>query len=126
MEAGPLLEKPGGEETMTRFIDVYVESNDVIPADCVMRFHAVGEPFLVKRIRYQPDDCPTPGTWRVDSQHSDGSVQPAYGVEVDDSGAGTATLIYGADFGLRLHREDGATTTIAEPYLLLDARALID
>ena len=108
-----------------RYIDVYVESNDDIPYDCTLRFHALDEPREVKRIRFRPDGG-VEGTWKVASMHSDGSVRPARAVLVDDSSAGTSTLIFGADFGLRLEEEGGRGLRIAEPYLLIDHAAILD
>lgn len=89
-----------------------------------MRFQAIGAPRPVSRVRYEPDDGPL-ATWRVFAQTLDGTRGPAQAAEVDDSGEGTSTLIYGGDAGVRLVNEDDERT-IAEPYLLLAADAILE
>jgi hypothetical protein len=107
-----------------RIVEIFVESSDEIPQDCMMRFQAVGPARVVRRVSYEPDDGPA-GTWRVFVKRSDGTRGEASAVEVDDSGEGTSTLIYGGDTGIRLEREDTGEI-IAEPYLLLAAGAILE
>jgi hypothetical protein len=107
-----------------RFIDVYVEMNDEIPYDCTLRFHALEAPREVKRLRYRPDG-EAEGVFRVESKGTGGAVKPVFAVLVDDSSAGTSTLIYGAELGLRLRREGAEADAIAEPYLLVDASTIL-
>jgi hypothetical protein len=108
---------------VTRFVDVQVEEHADLPAGCSMRFRASGEAREVRRVKYESEDGVS-GTWRVEAAQSDGTRAPATGVPVDDSGEGTATLIHGGDHGLRLVHE-GSDATVAEPYLLLRADAVL-
>jgi hypothetical protein len=105
-----------------RYIDVVVEEQEGIPDGCELRFHAVGDDRPVKRVRYEPMTGPE-GEFEVTA--SDG--QPALAAPVDDSGAGTSTLIYGDAGGIRLRRIGAeAHEPIAEPYLLLADDAIVD
>lgn len=108
-----------------RYIEIVVESNEELAQDVCQRFQAIGEPREVRRIEYEPDDGPA-GTWRVFGKSADGSIVKAQAVEVDDSGAGTSTLIWGGDYGLRLEREGGRGETIAEAFLLLPQTAVLE
>jgi hypothetical protein len=104
-----------------RYIDVVVEEQEAIPDGCELRFHAVGEPRPVSRVRYEPLTGPE-GEFEVIAAGG----QPATAVAVDDSGAGTSVLIYGDARGLRLRRlDDGGAAPIAEPYLLLADDAIV-
>jgi hypothetical protein len=106
-----------------RYIDVVVEEHDALPEGCEMRFHAVGAARPVRRIRYEPLSGPE-GEFEVGTEGG----EAARAVPVDDSGAGTAILIYGDARGLRLRRLMGAAALdepIAEPYLLLTEDALV-
>jgi hypothetical protein len=107
-----------------RIIEIFVESSDELQEDCVMRFQSIGASRPVARIRYEPDDGP-PGTWKVFGKQLDGTQTPALAAEVDDSGEGTSTLIYGGDSGVRLVNEESGRT-IAEPYLLLTSDAIVE
>jgi|SRR5580692_8152314 hypothetical protein len=107
-----------------RYIDVVVEEHDALPEGCEMRFHAVGPDRSVRRIRYEPLSGPE-GEFEVETE----SGEAAQAAPVDDSGAGTAILIYGDARGLRLRRLASGTASeelIAEPYLLLTEDALLD
>jgi hypothetical protein len=106
-----------------RYIDVVVEEHGALPEGCEMRFHAVGASRVVRRIRYEPLSGPA-GEFEVATEGG----EAARAAPVDDSGAGTAILIYGDTRGLRLRRVggDGALDEpIAEPYLLLTEDALV-
>jgi hypothetical protein len=61
----------------------------------------------------------------VEGEDGDGKRMPAHVVLIEDSGAGSAMLVYGGKHGLRLTSPDGAVT-VAEPYLSLAAEALVD
>lgn len=107
-----------------RYIDVVVEEHPEIPEGCEMRFHAVGEPQVVRQIHYEPLVGPA-GEFEVVAAGG----ESARAVPVDDSGAGTSVLIYGDARGLRLRRLGGAddqSDPIAEPYLLLTADSILD
>jgi hypothetical protein len=104
-----------------RFIEVTVEEHEELPDGCCLRFQAQGESRPIARVRYESEDG-VAGEWRVAGARSDGSSQPAMGVLVDDSGAGTSMLIVGGDHGLRLTLDE---RTVAEPYLLLSPDAAL-
>ena len=106
-------------------VEVNIEEHEALPQGCCMRFRASGEPRPVRYVTYESEDG-REGTWHVEAQHSDGSRAPAMAIEVDDSGAGTSTLIYGGNHGLRL--TPTFTTSderIAEPYLLVSGDAVL-
>jgi hypothetical protein len=106
-----------------RFIDVLVDEHDQIPEGCCMRFQTLQEPCPVHHVRYARGGGPV--TCHVESPQVDGSVRAAWAALVEDSGAGSATLIYGDELGLRLRPVDGGET-VAESYLLLAHEAVID
>lgn len=89
-----------------------------------MRFKIVSEPKAVHRIRYEADGAPHVLVWSVESPGEDGAVTAAWAAEVEDSGAGTSTLVYGGSRGLRL-RPDGGGAVLAEPYLLIGYDAIL-
>jgi len=102
-----------------KYVDVVVEEHEEIPDGCELRFHAVGEPREVRRLRYEPLVGPD-GEFDVIAVDAAGSERPAHVVPVDDSGAGTSLLVYGGARGLRLRRTGApAEPAVAEPYLLL-------
>jgi hypothetical protein len=102
------------------YIDVVVEEQEEIPEGCELRFHAVGEARPVRRVRYEPLSGPE-GEFEVLAAGG----QPAMAAPVDDSSAGTSILIYGDGRGIRLRRLQGDGATLAEPYLLLAADAIV-
>lgn len=106
---------------MSRFIEVYVEEHEEIPAGCCLRFRAIGASTPVRKVRYTPEG----GEASIFLVEGAGSTHQALSVEVEDSGAGFATLIYGGDKGLRLSPEAGGPT-IAESYLLLAREEIIE
>jgi hypothetical protein len=109
-----------------KYVDVVVEEHDELPDGCELRFHAVGDPREVRRLRYEPLVGPE-GEFAVTAVDATGAETPAHAVPVDDSGAGTSLLIYGGARGLRLRRTDAPTeAAIAEPYLLLSDDSLLD
>ena len=103
-----------------RYIGVVVEEQEGIPEGCELRFHAVGESRPVMRVRYEPLTGPE-GEFEVTAAGG----ETAMAAPVDDSSAGTSILIYGDGRGLRLRRLDGDGATLAEPYLLLAAEAIV-
>lgn len=102
-----------------RFVTVLVEEHEDLPDGCCMRFRLVDEPRAVRVVRYDAAD------WRVESREGDGSTGTAWAAAVEDSGAGTCTLLYGGNRGLRLHPADGGEP-IAEPYLLLSRESVVE
>lgn len=106
-----------------RIIEIFVESDEEIPEDCVRRFQAIDISRPVTRLRYEPDDGPE-DTWRVFARSTKGARGVARAAEVDDSGEGTSLLIYSTEAGIILESErDGRR--IVEPFLLLTPDAVL-
>lgn len=89
-----------------------------------MRFKAVGSPRAVRRVRLDESDGPG-AEWTVESCGESGEFGLAHGVTVEDSSAGSSMLIYGGVRGLRL-RSAADGSVVAEPYLLLAERAVVE
>jgi len=112
-----------------RYVNVIVEPNPSCPDGCVQRFLAVGETRTVKRVLYSPGGYSPGGGDAIECDVEGltgprGDSCPARAVSVEDSGAGTALLLYGGDWGLRLRPRDGGAA-VSEPYLLLDDDAVL-
>ena len=107
-----------------KYIDVVVEEHDALPEGCELRFHAVGEARRVQRVLYEPLEGGE-SEFVVVAAGADDAEGEAQAVPVDDSGAGTSTLVFGGPRGLRLRRVDGRGGTVAEPYLLLADDAIL-
>lgn len=100
-----------------RFIDVLVDGNPACEP-CALRFKADGEPRPVTRVRWRDAgvvDCQVSG-WSSDGG---GAAVPAWGVSIEDSGSGSAILVYGGDWGVRLSPDGGEP--FFEPYLRIAA-----
>ncbi len=114
------------------FITVLVDEHDDLPEGCCMRFKAVGNPRIVRRVRIelegqrQEDEGGSSGEWTVESCGESGELGPAHGIIVEDSSAGSSLLIYGGAHGLRLRPAPGGGSAVAEPYLLVADRAVIE
>jgi hypothetical protein len=112
-----------------RFVTVLVEEHPALPDGCCMRFKLAGEPREVRRIRYESDAAPGVEEWWVEGAEADDTATTAWAVVVEDSGAGTCTLVYAGErgaHGLRLRAGEGAgEATVAEPYLLLAPSAVL-
>ena len=109
-----------------RIINVFIEPNPNCPEGCSQRFQATSGSRPVRSIRYSTGGdeailCDVAG-W---SSEKDGTTCPARAVSVEDSGAGVVTLVYGGDWGLRIKPRDGSAP-FGEPYLLLDAEAIVE
>ncbi len=100
------------------FVDVYVEPHDDIPDGASLRYKAESSPERVRAVVYETDDGEE-GEWLVTSPGSDGRDLGVFHVLVEDSGAGTSSLVFGDEYGLRLTHEDTGKT-VAEAYLLLN------
>ena len=100
------------------FIDVFVEPNDNAPEGCGLRFRSEAAPQPVARVEYDGRPCAVVG-W---ASAGGGSACAAQSALVEDSSAGTALLIFGGDWGVRLTPLDGGAP-FGEPYLLLDPTA---
>ncbi len=105
------------------FVTVMVEEHEDLPEGCCMRFKAVGARRVVRRVRL--DDSGPSGEWIVESASESGVLGDAQGVTVEDSSAGSSLLVYGGAHGLRL-RPVGGGSSVAEPYLLLAERAVLE
>ena len=101
---------------LARFIDVLVTPHPNLSEGCEQRFKAAdaAAPAPIAALSYDGRACAVSG-W---SSHRGGSPCPAFTVRVEDSGAGTAILLYGGDWGVRLAPTDGSPP-LYEPYLLL-------
>jgi hypothetical protein len=101
------------------FIDVYVEPHEALPDGCSMRFKSHGEARTITRVRYESEDG-VEGTWTIAA----GGGAPARAMPVEDSSAGSSTLVVGDAQGLRLTHE-ATGETIAEAYLLVRDDAVL-
>ncbi len=103
-----------------RYIDVFIEPNPNTPEGCGQRFKSESPPRLVSLVRYDDGLCQVSG-W---SSAAGGSPCPALASVVEDSGSGTAVLIHGGDWGLRITPRAGGES-YGEPYLLLAPEAVL-
>jgi hypothetical protein len=88
---------------------VEVEANAGCPMSAYQVYKNLGEPFPIRAVRVYEGDpagrlCAVAG-W---SSEAGGSPVQAWAVQVEDSGAGGAYLVYGADWGLRLRPAESA------------------
>jgi hypothetical protein len=95
-------------ENAAQFITVLVDPNPNWPDGSALRFKAEDTPRTVTRVRWYDDSdvariCRVLG-W---SSQDGGSPCPALAVTIEDSSAGTAVMIWGGDWGVRLEPEDG-------------------
>jgi hypothetical protein len=105
------------------FVNIQVEEHEALPDGCCLRFRAQSAGRTVTVIAYESESG-TRGHWRVEGRAEDGSSTPATAYEVDDSSAGTSTLLAGAAHGLRLTFPPTGET-LAEPYLLLNLDCVV-
>lgn len=96
------------------FIDVFVEPNDNAPEGCGLRFKSEQPPRRAARVRLDERWYDVVG-W---SSRDGGSACAAMAAVVEDSSAGTATLVWGGDWGLRLL--DGRKAPVGESHLVLE------
>jgi hypothetical protein len=79
-------------------------------------------------VRYEPDDAEGSVDCVVEAPVSEDEGSKRLGIawaaDVEDSSAGTSTLVYGGHLGLRLRPVAGGST-VAEPYLLLVQGAVL-
>jgi hypothetical protein len=85
------------------YTHVDVESNENTPMMAQQVYRNIGVPFPVTHVRIyegEPEGrlCAITG-W---TSAPDGPEAPAYAVQVEDSSAGAAFLVYGGDWGVRL------------------------
>ena len=85
------------------YTHVEVEANDNTPMMAQQVYKNLGVPFRVARVRIFEGE-PEGRLFAITgwSSAESGSPVPAYAVQVEDSSAGAAYLIYGGDWGVRL------------------------
>jgi len=113
------------------FISLEVEENDNCPGLPLMQYQALSRPVKVTQIRTTSPHGPEELHWVTGWQsEGNGSPCPAYYVKVSDSGAGSAFLVYGGDWGIRLklmsHDEQWSISgknQWGEPWLVLGEEA---
>ena len=97
---------------------VEVESNSNCEASVFLRFKEIAPPKPITHIKIY-DRVPR-GEWCMVTGWCDDSEQPmceVFAQNVEDSGAGTATLVFGGNYGIRLQSEENA-----EPWNLKSAK----
>jgi hypothetical protein len=97
------------------FIDVFVEANDNAPEGCGLVFKTEEAPRGARRVELD-------GTWYDVigwSSAGGGSACAAQAALVEDSTAGTAMLVWGGDWGIRLTPVGGGAP-FGESHLVLD------
>ena len=87
-----------------RFVTVNVEEHHAITEGCCLRFKIASEPRPVRRVRYEAEQATSSVDCLVEAPGDGGDADggTAWAAEVEDSGAGTSTLVYGGSLGLRL------------------------
>ena len=108
-----------------RFIDVLVDANDGCE-ECALRFKAEDEPRPARAVRFHGDDdlpleCDVTGWSSADG----GSAVPALACTVEDSSSGSAILVWGGDWGLRLAPRDGRPA-FGESHLRLSPHDILE
>lgn len=99
-------------------VDVEVDEHEALPDGCFQRFSALAPPRPVSRIRDGGVER------RVEGRDADDRPCLAQTAPVDDSGAGTTSLVWGGAHGLRV-LDDAGEVVEAAPYLLLAAEAIV-
>jgi hypothetical protein len=89
------------------YTHVDVEANDNTPMMAQQVYKNLGVPFRVARVRIFEGE-PEGRLFAITgwSSAEGGSPAPAYAVQVEDSSAGAAYLVYGGDWGVRLRPAD--------------------
>jgi hypothetical protein len=82
------------------YTEIRVDPNDNCPMAAQQVYRSVGDPMRVARVRIY-EGQPVPVEYEVTGWSSRGPVD-AYAVQVEDSSAGQAFLVYGGEWGLRL------------------------
>ncbi len=108
-----------------RYVDIFIDPNPNCPDGSCQRFTTKDRPRTVRAVLHS--DGPGESTlcdvvgW---SSAGGGTPCAAQAVTVEDSGAGTAMLVYGGDWGLRLTPRGGGEPS-GEPYLLLADASMV-
>ena len=99
------------------YTHVEVESNDNTPMMAQQVYKNIGVPFPVSHVRIYEGEpggqlCAITGWSSIDN----GSAVAAYAVQIEDSSAGMAYLVYGGDWGVRLRpAEPDAPWSLDDP-----------
>jgi hypothetical protein len=85
------------------YTHVEVEANDNTPMTAMQVYKNVGEPFRVSQVAIY-EGMPEAMVYEVTGWSSvdGGTPVEAYAVQVEDSSEGSAYLVYGGDWGIRL------------------------
>ena len=115
----------GVMESRFGYVDLFIDPNPNCEEGCGLRYKAESAPRAVNVVRYYRGaddavDCDAVG-WSSDGG---GAPSEARAVLVEDSGSGSAWLVYGGDWGLRLTPRDGSAV-FGEPYLLVGQEMLL-
>ncbi len=87
------------------FISLEVEDNDNCPGLPLMTYQLLGRSVRVAQVNIAGPRWPEQLHWVTGWQsEGGGSPCPAYYARISDSGAGSAFLLYGGDWGLRFKR----------------------
>ncbi len=109
--------------TTGHFVDVLVDAHPELPSGLCMRWKAEGPPSPVTVVLFEPDDGPD-GQWLVSGCGPEGETV-AQAITVNDSSAGTSTLIWGGSHGLLLRLEADPQVQAREAYLLLAPQEVV-
>jgi hypothetical protein len=109
------------------YTHVEVEANDNTPMTAMQLYKNIGEPFRVSEVRIY-EGMPEASVYAVTGWSSvdGGTPVEAYAVQVEDSSEGSAYLVYGGDWGIRLRPVTSdhawsldATDQLGETHLVL-------
>jgi hypothetical protein len=91
------------------YTHIEVEANDNTPMMAQQVYKNLGVPFRVARVRIFEGE-PQGRLFAITgwSSAEGGAPAPAYAVQVEDSSAGAAYLVYGSDWGVRLRPAESA------------------
>jgi hypothetical protein len=89
------------------YTHVEVEANDNTPMMAQQVYKNAGVPFPVSHVRIYEGE-PDGQLWAITgwTSNNGGSPTMAYAVQIDDSSEGSAYLVYGGDYGVRLRPAD--------------------
>jgi hypothetical protein len=106
------------------YTEIRVDPNDNCPMAAQQVYKNAGDPVRIARVRIY-EGQPTAIEYEVTGWSSAGPVD-AYAVQVEDSSAGQAFLVYGGEWGLRLRPVEsgpdwdlGAADQFGETHLVL-------
>ena len=83
------------------YTEISVEASENCPMSAHQVFKNLSEPVRLSMLRLY-EGGPEPALYHVTGWSSSGSPCDAFAVRVEDSGSGSAFLVYGGDWGIRL------------------------